>query len=115
MALSCFAKSYSLRAEKCQPESGRSPPAQPVMQCRMKSLKFFSKIAVLFDHLPESEHARLADPVLEILAGDGFHLRPTAPDETKIGIGAAQCVHQGRAVVVRTRLTRDEVNRFQRK
>ena len=31
--------------------------------------------------------------VIEIFAGDRFHLRPAASNETKIDIGVAQCAH----------------------
>ena len=66
----------------------------------------------MFDYFPQSEHTGLVDPVLEICAGDGFHLRSAASDETKIDISAAQRAHQSRSVIVRARLARDKINRL---
>jgi hypothetical protein len=65
----------------------------------------------MLDHFPESEHAGLVNPVIEIFAGNHFHLRSTAPDEAKISIHFAQSAHQRRSVIVRARLARDEVDR----
>src|ERR1700681_1465268 len=47
-------------------------------------VKLFSKVMVMLDHFPQSEHAGFLDPVLEILARDRFHLRTAATDKAKI-------------------------------
>jgi hypothetical protein len=75
-------------------------------------VKLFSKVTVMLDHFPKSEHAGLVDPVLEIRARNRFHLGSAAPDESKIDIGSAQGAHQRRSVIIRARLARDEVDRF---
>src|SRR5438270_12703562 len=73
-------------------------------------VKLFSKVAVMFDHFPQSEHTGFLDPVLKILTRDGFHLRTAAPDEAKIDIDIAQRAHQRRSVIVRARLSRDKID-----
>ena len=54
----------------------------------------------------------MATTTPEVRAGDRFHLRAAAPDETKIDIGIAQRAHQGRSVIVRARFARDKINRL---
>src|ERR1700730_6371298 len=78
-------------------------------------VKLFSKITVMLDHFPKSEHAGSSDPIPKISTGHGLHLRSAATDESKIDIGIAQCAHQSRSVIIRARLARNEVNGLQMK
>ena len=71
--------------------------------------KLFSKIAVVFDHFPEAEHAGLIDPVIERRAGDSFHLRPAAAEKLKIDIRTSQRLHERGAVIIRARLAGNEI------
>src|SRR5205807_894636 len=75
-----------------------------------RSSKLLSEITILREHLPQTEHGCVADPVFELRACDLPHLRAAAPNELQLGLQLTQGTHQCGAVIVGAHFAGDEVN-----